>query len=366
MVSSQIIQTSIEELSDITGTFIRVTDTEGHVIASAGKPAEMDVGLIREFVESSADTMTIGDDLLYRIPDDTGRVYVLQVSTGDSAAVSGTDPHMVGRIASSHLKTLISAFRDKQDRGSFIQNLLLDNMLRIDILSRAKKLHIDTAAPRVVLVAETRKGEDSIASEFLSGMFGGGRDYVTAVEEQNVIVVKELSDNSTSEDMDRVARMIADTLNTEALINVRVSYGNTVRELADLSRSYKEARLALNVGSIFYPTDRVVSYDRLGIGRLIYQLPENLCRMFIDEVFGDMDTPMDLDEETRNTIDMFFANNLNVSETARQLFVHRNTLVYRIEKIEKSTGLDIRNFDDAMIFKISMMVLNYIRHVENL
>ena len=159
--------------------------------------------------------------------------------------------------------------------------------------------------------------------------------------------------------------MIVDMMNAEAMMNVRVAYGTIVQELKDVSKSYKEASLALDVGKIFYVEKKVNAYSNLGIGRLIYQLPVNLCRIFIDEIFGDAD-PAEFDEEILTTVNKFFENNLNVSETSRQLFVHRNTLVYRIEKLQKSTGLDVRTFDDALTFKIAMMVVNYMKYLDHL
>ena len=164
--------------------------------------------------------------------------------------------------------------------------------------------------------------------------------------------------------MEQIARMIVDMLNTEAMTQVRVAYGNPVSEIKDVSRSYKEAKMALDVGKIFYAEKNIVSYTKLGIGRLIYQLPVPLCEMFMKEVFGDQ-LPDAFDEETQVTISKFFENNLNVSETARQLYIHRNTLVYRLEKIQKSTGLDIRAFDDALTFKIAMMVVSYMKYMDN-
>ena len=159
--------------------------------------------------------------------------------------------------------------------------------------------------------------------------------------------------------------MIVDMMNTEAMLNVRVAYGTIVNELKDVSKSYKEAKMALDVGKIFYAEKSVAAYSTLGIGRLIYQLPVNLCKLFIQEIFGE-NIPEELDEETLVTVNKFFENNLNVSETSRQLFVHRNTLVYRIEKLQKATGLDIRTFDDALTFKIALMVVNYMKYLESL
>ncbi|MBR5247652.1 MAG: helix-turn-helix domain-containing protein, partial [Lachnospiraceae bacterium] len=188
-------------------------------------------------------------------------------------------------------------------------------------------------------------------------------DYITAVDESSVIVIKAVEAGASHEDLVGVADTIVAMINAEAMLNVKVAFGTIVQELKDVSKSYKEAKLALDVGKIFYAEKSVVAYSTLGIGRLIYQLPINLCRIFIDEIFGD-NLPLNFDDETLTTINKFFDNNLNVSETSRQLFVHRNTLVYRIEKIQKTTGLDLRNFEDALTFKIALMVVNYMKYLD--
>ena len=220
----------------------------------------------------------------------------------------------------------------------------------MDIYNRAKKLHVEVVAPRAVFLIETRLEKDNIVTELLKGMFSSqSGDYITAVDESNVILIKTLDQTVTYENLCDVAHTIVAMMNAEAMLNVRVSFGSVVQELKDVSKSYKEAKLALDVGKIFYAERNVVAYSTLGIGRLIYQLPINLCRIFIEEIFGD-NLPIDLD----------------VSETSRQLFVHRNTLVYRIEKIQKSTGLDLRNFDDALTFKIALMVVSYMKYLDSI
>ena len=219
--------------------------------------------------------------------------------------------------------------------------------------------------PRAVFLVETHLEKDGIVTELLKGMFSAQTgDYITAVDESSVILIKALEPNSTHDDLMEIADTIVGMMNTEAMMNVRVSFGTVVQELKDVSKSYKEAKMALDVGKIFYAEKNVAAYSTLGIGRLIYQLPVNLCKIFIEEIFGE-NVPNDLDDETLTTINKFFENNLNVSETSRQLFVHRNTLVYRIEKIQKSTGLDLRNFDDALTFKIALMVVNYMKYLDS-
>ena len=187
------------------------------------------------------------------------------------------------------------------------------------------------------------------------------RDFVTEVDEQNIILIKDARDLKSEEELEFLAKMIVDNIHTEAMIRVRVGYGNRVNNLQDIAKSYQEAKMALEVGRIFYVEKETIAYRYLGIGRLIYQLPMSLCEMFIHEVFGD-EVPDVFNEENTTTIQKFFENNLNISETARQLYVHRNTLVYRLERLEKAIGLDIRKFDDAMTFKIAMMVLAHMNH----
>ena len=255
---------------------------------------------------------------------------------------------MIGRVAVAEIQNLIVAYKERFDNSNFIQNLILDNLLLVDVYNRAKKLHIPVEAKRV----------DNLVG------FGSESIWVTAIDEKNIIIVRNLEESDDYESIEAIARMIVDMLNSEAMAKARVSYGNIIHEIKDVSRSYKEAKMALDVGKIFYVEKNIVGYNNLGIGRLIYQLPMPLCEMFMKEVFGGK-LPESLDDETLNTINKFFDNNLNISETSRQLFLHRNTLVYRLEKIQKSTGLDIRVFDDALTFKIALMVSSYMDFMNN-
>ncbi len=359
MITSQIVQTSIDELKTITKVDLGVFDLNGMVLATTMEQCDITGDLIRGFAHSPADSQVIGEHHLLKILDDGEVLYIL-VARGMT-----DDVYMVGKIAVSQIQHLVVAYKERFDRNNFFQNLLLDNLLLVDIYNRAKKLHIEASSPRAVFLVETKVEKDSIVTELLKGMFSTqAGDYITAVDESSVILIKSLEGDSSAHALEQVADTIVDMMNAEAMLNVKVAYGTVIQELKDVSKSYKEAKMALNVGKIFYAEKKVVAYSMLGIGRLIYQLPINLCKIFIDEIFGD-NVPYDLDDETLTTLNKFFENNLNVSETSRQLFVHRNTLVYRIEKIQKSTGLDLRSFDDALTFKIALMVVNYMKYLES-
>lgn len=359
MISSQTIQSCIDELKAITRVELCVCDISGEIVAAAMGQLDISTDLIVSFANSPADSQIIGVHHLLKILDEGELLYVL-VARG-----SGDDVYMIGRIAVCELQNLAAAYKERFDKNNFFQNLILDNLLLVDIYNRAKKLHIEEMAPRVVFLVEAQMEKDGIVTELLGGMFSAqAGDYITAVDESSVILIKKIDAKDTHDNLTAIADTIVAMMNAEAMLNVRVAFGTVVQELKDVSKSYKEAKMALDVGKIFYAEKSVVAYSMLGIGRLIYQLPVNLCKIFIEEIFGD-NAPNDLDEETLNTINQFFENNLNVSETSRKLFVHRNTLVYRIEKLQKSTGLDLRNFDDALTFKIALMVVNYMKYLDN-
>ena len=357
MVSSQVIRGCLEQLRTITKIEFCVQDTVGNVVALTEGAAVPEQALTTGFAQSAADSQIVGNSYYLKVMDDEELQFIL------TAQGSSEYTFMVAKIAVSELENLIVAYKEKFDRSNFFQNLLLDNLLLVDIHNRSKKLRINNSARRAILLFEVQPESEPIASEMLSGLFTvQNGDYLTEVDENSVILIKALDEQEGYKELEDIAKTAVDMLNTEVMVKVRGSYGTIVGELKDLSRSYKEARMAMDVGSIFYAEKNVTAYTNLGIGRLIYQLPVSLCEMFLGEIFdgGILD---DLDEESRSTIKMFFENNLNVSETSRQLFIHRNTLVYRIEKLQKTTGLDLRSFDDAVTFKIALMVESYLKHM---
>ena len=360
MISNQILQNTIEGLKGITRIDFCVMDTDGKPLASTMTEQENyeEEGLA--FVDSPADSQVVRGYQFFKIFEEHQLEYVLLANGGSD------DVYMVGKIAAFQIQNLIVAYKERFDKDSFIKNLLLDNLLLVDIYNRAKKLHIDADVRRVVMILELQQEKDHSSMESVKSFFGGkSKDFITAVDEKSIIIVKELEDGEGYAEMDKLAHAILDTLGLNQNEETHIAYGTIVNELKEVSRSYKEARMALDVGKIFFGEKDVIAYSSLGIGRLIYQLPIPLCKMFIKEIFENK-SPDDFDEETLVTIDKFFENSLNVSETSRQLYIHRNTLVYRLDKLQKSTGLDLRVFEDAITFKIALMVVRYMKYMETL
>ena len=360
MISNQILQNTIDGLKGITRIDLCIIDVEGKVLAATFPEADRYVEPAQAFVESPADSQVVNGCQFFKVFDDHQLEYIL-LANGDS-----DDVYMVGKIASFQIQNLLVAYKERFDKDNFIKNLLLDNLLLVDIYNRAKKLHIDTDVRRVVFIVETNRDKDGNELEKIRSVFGGkSKDFVTAVDEKNIIVVKEVAENESYNDLGKTADVIVNLFRTDADTDVHVAYGTIVNEIKEVSRSYKEARMALDVGKIFFEDKDVIAYSTLGIGRLFYQLPIPLCKMFIKEIF-DGKSPDDFDEETLTTINKFFENSLNVSETSRQLYIHRNTLVYRLDKLQKFTGLDLRVFEDAITFKIALMVVKYMKYMESL
>jgi len=359
MISNQILQNTIDGLRQIARIDLCVMDTEGKVLASTIMIGSEYESAVLSFVDSPADSQVLQGFQFFKVFDEHQLEYVI-LAKGDS-----DDVYMVGKLAAFQLQNLLVAYKERYDKDNFIKSLLMDNLLLVDIYNRAKKLHIETDMRRSVFIIETKHEKDTNALETVRSLFADkSRDFITAVDEKYIILVRELKANEDYADLEKTAHVLVDMLNTEALSKVYVAYGTNVNDTKEVSRSYKEAKIALDVGKIFYSGRNVVAYNNLGIGRLIYQLPMPLCKMFIKEIF-DGKSPDDFDEETITTINKFFENSLNVSETSRQLYIHRNTLVYRLDKLQKSTNLDLRVFEDAITFKIALMVVKYMKYLEN-
>ncbi len=327
MISNQILQNTIDGLKGITRIDLCIIDTEGKVLAATFQDTDNYVTAALAFVDSPADSQVFLGCQFFKVFDEHQLEYIL-LANGDS-----DDVYMVGKIASFQLQNLLVAYKERFDKDNFVKNLLLDNLLLVDIYNRAKKLHIDTEARRVVFIVETNREKDGNELEKVRGYLGSkSKDFITAVDEKNIIVVKEVLENESYNDLNKTAEVILNLFHINDDQEIHISYGTIVNEIKEVSRSYKEARMALDVGKIFFEERNIVAYSTLGIGRLIYQLPIPLCKMFIKEIF-DGKSPDEFDEETLTTINKFFENSLNVSETSRQLYIHRNTLVYRLDNL---------------------------------
>lgn len=278
------------------------------------------------------------------------------------AVVSGEDGE-AERIASvigvsvANMRQFVST---KFDKGSFIKNILLDNVLMGDIIARSREINLEFSVERAVMLVRIKSDPERNALNILKRLCPDeDHDFVVRIDNHSIAVVKEFRGGAETSRIEDIAKNLLGTLMTEAMIIATVGIGTIVHDMQSLPRSYREAHIALEVGKVFDTDKPIVSYDNLGIGRLIYQLPTTMCRLFLDEVFKK-DSLDSLDNETILTIQKFFENNLNVSETSRQLYVHRNTLVYRLDKVQKATGLDLRVFDHAIVFKVAMMVNKYL------
>jgi len=360
MISNQILQTTIDGLKSIVRKEICVIDREGKLAAITDNGFEqLPPAFIDSIIQSPAENQMIQGSQYFKVIDNGIAEYIVAVKGDDE------DAFRVGKLAAFHIQSLMMAYKERFDRDNFIKNLLLDNLLLVDIYSRAKKLRIENNVRRVVLLIDTTVDTDMSAVEIMRNLFPDRqKDFVTAVDENSIILVKELNERDSVAEIDSVAKTIVDTLTSETMNKVYVAIGTVVNDLQNVSSSFKEARLAQEVGRIFEVEKQIVNYESLGIGRLIYQLPLPLCRIFINEMLQGFKIE-DIDEEMFATVTKFFENDLNVSETSRELFIHRNTLVYRLDKLQKLTRLDLRKFTDAITFKITLMVNRYMQYREN-
>ena len=361
-MSSRIFQGVVAQLSEAAGLPMGVIDTDGVVISCS------DAALIGEKWPDAVTAIAAMPDA----PVFCGEYTFMTLkgwnpTFGFSVFTKGTDHTALSvcRMAQVSLNFTKTYYEEKHDRGTFVKNIITDNILPGDIYIRAKELHFQTELPRVVFLIRQLGRADVSAVELLQNMFPDTQqDFVINVNETDIAVVRQVAADVTSEELTRFARTIEDRLKSELFARTTIGIGTVSEHLRELADSYKEAQVAIEVGKVFDTEKTIINYENLGIGRLIYQLPTTLCEIFLSEVFkkNSIDS---LDQETLFTINMFFENSLNVSETSRKLFVHRNTLVYRLEKIKKLTGLDLREFDDAIIFKVALMVKKYLASREN-
>ncbi|MBQ9510871.1 MAG: helix-turn-helix domain-containing protein [Clostridia bacterium] len=359
-MSNRFFQSIIHQMKDAVGRTIGVIDENGVVVACSDvtKMGETRI-TVKEELSYVSDSVKYSGYTYRPLTPEKHSEYVVFVEGEDVMA------EKFSLIIAISLNNIKSFHDDKYDKTSFIKNLIIDNVLPGDIYLKSRELHLSQDVDRIVFLIKVVSGSEASPYDVLLNMFpNSNSDYVISIAEKEIVLVREVKHGTDRTEAEKTATMIADTLASEFYTKVSIGIGSTVDSLKDISRSYREAQAALEVGRVFDMEKSIVSYENLGIGRLIYQLPTTLCEMFLNEVFqkGSIDA---LDHETLSTIQCFFDNNLNVSETSRKMFVHRNTLVYRLDKIKKITGLDLREFDNAITFKVALMVRRYLASKKN-
>ena len=355
-MSNSVFQSVIVQLKDISDRTFGVIDTDGCVVSCT------DVSLLGERwsdaalkLGTSESLVTYGQKTFKPIVGNSNYFEYAVFCSGDDE--QARNYCTMAYIALNDAKTF---YEEKHDRGTFVKNIIMDNILPGDIYIRAKELHFATEAHRAVFLVRQVGRTDVAAVDVLAAHFPEKQlDFVLSINETDIAVVKQLPANHTNKDLETIAKKMEDILKSELFVKTVIGIGTVAEHLRELADSYKDAQTAIDVGKVFDTERSIINYENLGIGRLIYQLPTTLCDIYLTEVFKK-NTIDALDQETLFTINKFFENNLNVSETSRKLFVHRNTLVYRLEKIKKLTGLDLRQFDHAIVFKVALMVRKYL------
>ena len=356
-MSNSVFQSVIQQLKDVSDRVFGVVDNEGCVVSSTEVSllGERWTDAVRKVAGSGEQTVAFGQKTFRAIMNNANLFEYAVFCTGDDEQAK-----VFCNMAYIALNDAKTYYEEKHDRGTFVKNIIMDNILPGDIYIRAKELRFSTDAPRAVFLVRQVGRSDVAAVDVLSGIFPDKlQDFVLSINETDIAIVKQLSKSADTEELETIARNVEDALKNELFIKAVIGIGTVAEHLRDLADAYKEAQTAIDVGKVFDTEKSIINYENLGIGRLIYQLPNTLCEIFLSEVFKKS-TIDALDQETLFTINKFFENNLNVSETSRKLFVHRNTLVYRLEKIKKLTGLDLRQFDHAIVFKVALMVRKYL------
>lgn len=357
VMSSRVFQGVIVQMKEATNREIGVVDSEGLVVASS------DLSLmgscipgINKVIEQAAEKVVVAEGRTFRTLESTEAGFEYAVFIKGTDELAGSLAIMAG-VGVSEAKTY---YKEKFNKAALVKNIITDNILMGDVYVKAKELHFPADAPRAVFLVRQVDRADIAVIDILQHLFPDRqKEFVLSITETDIAVIKELPQIVEAKEINKTAALIEQTLTKELDIKTVIGVGTIAKHLRELANRYKEAQVAIDVGKVFDTEKTIINYENLGIGRLIYQLPTTMCEMFLSEVFKK--SPIDsLDDETLSIITKFFENNLNISETSRKLFVHRNTLVYRLGKIKKMTGLDLREFDQAIVFKVALMVKKYL------
>ncbi len=364
MLSNQVLLKSISDMKGITGAEVSVWNLEGECLCTTDEIQE-EGDSVEEFLNSLfmddgewddiEASVEMGQYHLRMVNDMEGPCYLLAFHN-----LQG-DTNVISALCGNQLEHLLEAYREKMSKSVFLQNLLKGNVAEEELLQKSERVRVQDRVNRVVFVIEPTKCHDEIIGQTLKSLYVTGiNDFVVELDKSGVVLIKELSSTDSEKDINQIAATIVDTLNMEAMVSVLVGYGTVAEDLLGVERSYREAKMAIEVGRSFDGKKKVLAYKELGIGRLIHQLSNELCEEFLHEILGTEGLEQ-FDDDTMQAAYKFFENDLNISRTARELYVHRNTLSYRLEKIQMQTGLDIRIFEDAITFKLAIMVSNHVK-----
>lgn len=359
-MSVKLFQTLSDKYSEIINKEVGVTDDSGVIIAHSN------FQMIGEH-DNSAAAFLKGKSQQELIDGKIFNKVIIKNKVEFVTFIQSTEPqdNKYLELFTLNILNLKSYYDDKYDKNTFVKNIIVENILPGDILLKSKELHIDYNSLRVVFLINATSEKDIHVHEVIESLFPNkSKDFVVVIDNDNVVLVKEVKSKDDYKETYKIARTIVDTLNSELMVKACIGIGTIISNLKDITKSYKEAQMSMIIGNIFSGDKNVYDYNNLGLGRLIYHIPTTLCQLFLDEVFKD-NSSNSLDSETMHTIQKFFENNLNVSETARQLYIHRNTLVYRLEKIKRLTGLELTSFDDAVTFKVAVLVKKYMASMED-
>lgn len=352
MISNKTLKDTLDGIKKISKVDLFVYDFNGKIVANTSKADDEISDAVIKFAKSSKDKVEKSSLCFYKL------------ATNQILVSKGKDAKMVGEMTSFQIENLDKS-AGPSDENEFLKKLITNDILPTDLKNQTKQLGVEVKGEKCVFIIESEHEKNGIVIEALKNALVEESDLISDVDDKNIVLVKELVDTKDYEEASEIAFAIVDMLNTEIMQNARVAYSTIITNIKDTATAYNEARIALDVGEIFKGEEQVIAYNELGIEKLIYQMPIAMCKDFLDEVF-DGEVPEVLDSETAVTVEKMFENNLNISETSRQLFIHRNTLVYRLDKIHKKTGFDLRDFEDAMMFRIVMMIKKYIEYTNDL
>ncbi len=359
MISNKTLKDTLDGIKKISKIDLFVYDSKGKIVANTSDVDDKTSDAVFKFIESKKEK------------DEKSSLCFYKLVNNQVLVAKGKDAKMIGEMTAFQIENLISNTDNKTDIGELVKKILSNDLLPKDLKKQVNELGVEFKGKKCVFIIKSEHEKNGIVIEALQNALVEDGDLISDVDDKNIVLIKELVDTKDYAEASEVAFSIVDMLNTEIMQNARVSYSTIIDSIAETTRAYQEASEALEIGEIFKIQEQVISYNDLGIEKWIYKMPFTMCKFFLDEVFlGKTDRVFDEEaakifyDETLNTVEKLFENNLNISETARQLFIHRNTLVYRIDKIYKKTGLDLRNFEDALIFKIAIMVNQYKDYLE--